>query len=217
MPEAKPIPKPKRNPKELQIIASSEGEVAITIARLVTGPRLSSALVQTALASKLIGIDLDLTETRRALLEASDRIKNCDLNDVESMLYSQASALNLMFAEMNRRALNNIYDGHTFEAGRQYMGLALKAQNQSRMTLETLGNIVNPPAVFAKQANIAHGPQQVNNGTNPRAPATENEISPNKLLEPINEQRMDIETQGQAGGSNTTLEAVDAFDRTKVG
>ena len=47
------------------------------------------------------------------------------------------------------------------------MRLSLKAQGQCRATLETLAVIKNPP-VFAHQANIAHGPQQVNN-TRPTA------------------------------------------------
>jgi hypothetical protein len=44
------------------------------------------------------------------------------------------------------------------------MRVALKAQNQCRMTLETLATVTNPRVVYAKQANIANGPQQVNNG-----------------------------------------------------
>jgi hypothetical protein len=40
--------------------------------------------------------------------------------------------------------------------------LALKAQTQCRATVETLATMKNP-VVFAKQANIAHGPQQINN------------------------------------------------------
>jgi len=43
--------------------------------------------------------------------------------------------------------------------------MALKAQGQCRTTLETLAAIKNPPVLFAKRANIAHGPQHVNNGT----------------------------------------------------
>ena len=42
--------------------------------------------------------------------------------------------------------------------------MALRAQNQCRMTLETIATIKNPSVVFAKQANIAAGHQQVNNG-----------------------------------------------------
>jgi hypothetical protein len=50
-----------------------------------------------------------------------------------------------------------------------YLRMALKAQNQCRMTLETLATIKNPP-VFTKQANINNGgQQQVNNGAEPVA------------------------------------------------
>jgi len=43
--------------------------------------------------------------------------------------------------------------------------LALRAQNQCRATIETLSVVKNPPtATFVRQANIAAGHQQVNNG-----------------------------------------------------
>ena len=44
--------------------------------------------------------------------------------------------------------------------------LALKAQGQCHATLETLARMKSPPAVFARLANIAQGPQQVNNTLN---------------------------------------------------
>ena len=215
--ESKPLPKPTRNPQALEILAANEADVPLATARQVTGPRLASALVETAIAKKLTGFDIDLTETRRVLREAADKIKGGDLSDVESMLYSQASALNLMFAEMNRRALGALYDGASFEAGKAYMGISLKTQNQCRMTLETLGNIKNPPAVFAKQANIAHGPQQVNNNAAPRAPATENQNQPSKLVEAKNETPMDTGTTGNSRTADSQLEAVDTVNRAKVG
>jgi hypothetical protein len=56
------------------------------------------------------------------------------------------------------------------------MRLALKAQGQCRATLETLAAIKNPPVVFAKQRNISHGHQQVNNGA---APLTSTHASAN--------------------------------------
>ena len=82
------------------------------------------------------------------------------------------------------------------------------------MTLETLGNIKNPPVVYAKQANITNGPQQVNNGSMPRAYAEETKTEPSKILEKSNEQRMDTGTQGQALGGNPAMEAVAAGNRS---
>jgi len=46
----------------------------------------------------------------------------------------------------------------------RYLELALRAQSQSRATWDALATIKNPPvAGYVRQANIAHGPQQVNN------------------------------------------------------
>jgi hypothetical protein len=60
-----------------------------------------------------------------------------------------------------------------------FMRVALKAQSQCRATLETLAAIKNPPLVYAKQANVTTGPQQINNGT---MRTGEKQIQPNKLL-----------------------------------
>lgn len=72
----------------------------------------------------------------------------------------------------------------------RFTRLALKAQGQCRATVETLAVIKNPPTVFARQANIAHGPQQANNtvavssrNNEPRARAGNQEIEQIKVLE----------------------------------
>ena len=78
------------------------------------------------------------------------------------MLTSQAAALNAIFGELARRAAMNM--GEYLDATDRYLRLALKAQTQCRATLETLATIKAGPAIIARQANIAHGPQQVNNG-----------------------------------------------------
>ena len=43
--------------------------------------------------------------------------------------------------------------------------LALKAQSQSRATVEALAAVKSPPVVLANQMNVANGSQQDNNGT----------------------------------------------------
>lgn len=77
------------------------------------------------------------------------------------MLNAQVNALNAIFAELSRRAALNM--GEYPAATERYLRLAFKAQSHCRATVETLAAIKNPPTVFAKQANIANGPQQVNN------------------------------------------------------
>jgi hypothetical protein len=95
---------------------------------------------------------------------------------------------------------------------------ALKAQSQCRSTLEALAEIKNPkPVAFVQQANIAHGPQQVNNGTvaPPAEPsrAGESEKPPNKLLESRDDQRLDTGAEGAAGCADSDLETVGEVNR----
>jgi hypothetical protein len=77
----------------------------------------------------------------------------------------------------------------------KFRKLALKAQSQCRATLETLAAIKHPqPITFVRQANVAHGPQQVNNSTPSTAESTrarELENAPNELLEQHGNQRLD--------------------------
>ena len=89
-----------------------------------------------------------------------------------------------------------------------YLKLALKAQTQCRTTLQTLAEIKNPqPVSFVKQANISHGPQQINNGVSPRAENFQKQ--PNELLEHTHGERLDTRTTSKAISVNTELEALE--------
>lgn len=105
--------------------------------------------------------ELHGTECLDALRASVKAVQGGDLAGAEAMLAAQAAALNAIFGEMARRSALNM--GEYLDAAERYMRLALKAQGQCRATLETLAAIKNPPIVYARQANIAHGPQQVNN------------------------------------------------------
>jgi hypothetical protein len=95
--------------------------------------------------------------------------------------------------------------------------MALKAQNQCRMTLETLAAIKNPPMVFAKQANInqGNGNQQVNNGM--PAPASRTEKIINQQNELLEEQHggetLDTRTTGATIHENPAMAAVETVHR----
>ena len=124
-----------------------------------------------------------------------------------------------MFVSFARRA-----QAQQFQANLEsFFRMAMKAQNQCRMTLETLATIKNPPVVFAKQANIAHGPQQVNNGVSaspsPAHAREEKEIQSNELLTDGAEHGQALDTRGTAaaGGTDKELAAVGAIDRPTDG
>lgn len=173
--------------------------------------------------------ELSLTEMVETLRVSGQAVNRNDLSGVEQMLNAQAVALNAVFAELARRSAVNM--GEYIDAMERYMRLALKAQSQCRATLETLAAIKNPPVVFAKQANIASGPQQVNNGvmsgqkavapefsgaSSPAHAHGQNTNPSNELLELQDGTRLDAGAQGQASGANPGLATVDAIDRAKV-
>jgi hypothetical protein len=162
-----------------------------------------------AAAEKTSGLgDLIDTPGMLAALRAQGAAINAgDMNQVEAMLANQATALQSLFARLIERGVAQDslpqYEAH--------MRLALKAQAQSRATLETLANVRNGPVIYARQANVAAGgPMQVNNGQ-PRARNFENK--PNGLL--THEQGMDAGKAGGAGAGDSKLAAVGTIDRTE--
>jgi hypothetical protein len=124
---------------------------------------------------------------------------------------------NSFVGNLARRAALNM--GEYMYAAETYLRLALKAQGQCRATLETLAVIKNPqPIAFVRQANIAHGPQQVNNGpAQPGEPsrAGKTEKQQNKLLEAENGERLELKTAGAASEADSSLETVGAVHRPK--
>jgi hypothetical protein len=118
----------------------------------------------------------------------------------------QAITLDKIFVEMARRAASNM--GQYRDTMAVYMKLALKAQSQCRTTLQTLAEIKNPqPFNFVKQANIANGPQQINNGVPDRdSRAGKNQNQPNELLEVQHgSQTLDEGTTGATIGQDPAM------------
>lgn len=106
---------------------------------------------------------IDLSCTVRALQKQIEAVQGGDMKHAESLLVSQANTLSEIFNNLARRSHDNMIAGYG-EAAERYMKLALRAQNQCKATVEALSAIKNPPVIYAKQANFANGPQQVNNG-----------------------------------------------------
>ena len=163
--------------------------------------------------------DVSLTDLVASLREQGEAVNRGNLAAAERMLSAQAVALNAVFSEMARVAQMNMFKAPEFAD--RYLRLALKAQSQSRATVETLAAIKNPPMVFARQANINNGgQQQVNNGSappmaGPPSHAPETGAGPSKLLEASNGERVDFGTKGAAGRANPCLATVGAVNRTK--
>ena len=141
----------------------------------------------------------ELKERNRAITEGKTE-------GLEAMLMGQAIALQAIFANLAHRSALNA--GQNLQATETYMKLALRAQSQVRATLETLALIRNPPVVYARQANISSGPQQINNGI-----ARETESVQTQLLEAHLGERLDTGTKSETGRVDSGMEAVGAVNR----
>jgi hypothetical protein len=161
--------------------------------------------------------DLDITGLIDELRHQAGTASGGDLKRQEAMLAIQSHTLDTIFNELARRAHANM--GQYVDTADRYMRLALRAQNQCRATIETLAEMKNPkPVAFVQQANIAHGPQQVNNGSTTEAPrARESEKQPNKLLEQQRNEWLDSATAQAAVSSNSSVEALEVVNGTKDG
>ena len=137
------------------------------------------------------------------LSEDGQKVVDGDMNRAERMLIGQAESLQGIYARLVEFAMA----ADLLTKFDTYMRLALRAQNQSRMTLETLSAIKNPPTMFVKQANVVqNGNQQVNNQTGP----THGEIrkEPNELLEQTHGNRLELGAQTETVRNDSTMEAV---------
>lgn len=171
------------DPNTLQLNKDPAQTDAAQIAAMALGSIAANAMTARTFAQGTFGT-LDVTECVRTLNKRVDAAHSGDLKQAETTLTAQAATLDAIFNEMARRAALNV--GEYLDATERYMRLALKAQGQCRATLETLAAIKNPPVIFAKQANIAHGPQQINNKTTTRNTSTrgrKTETLQNELLE----------------------------------
>ncbi len=131
------------------------------------------------------------------------------------MLTAQAHVLDAVFNNLAGRAINAEYMDNLD----RYLKLALRAQSQCRATWEALATMKNPPMMgYVRQANIAHGPQQVNNAastaSDPSRPR-ENADLQSKLLEENSGERLDIGATGASGRANPAMAPLGKGDRTK--
>lgn len=143
------------------------------------------------------------------LSEATSRMHEGSMMRGETMLFAQAHTLDALYSTLALTAKSNLESGH-LEAFDRIMRLALRAQSQARATLETLSTMKNPPLLIAKQANIAHGPQQVNNGPPTPEPsrAGESQNEPNRLLEQQHGDRLDTFPSQTASGADKAMATV---------
>ncbi len=189
----------------------SEQEL-VGIGAKVTARALAQPEVRAARAiQRYEGDSLDINYCADELRALVAEVHAGGMKRPEAMLVAQAHTLDALFSSLVLRSHANT--GVHLDAADRYMRLALKAQAQAVRTIEALGELKNPrPVAFVKQANIVHGPQQVNNGIAPRTGETINQT--NELSEGRHELLPDTRASEVASRLDTALETVGAIDRS---
>jgi hypothetical protein len=213
----------KNPPSPLTLEGITGGTEAELKGRAALRPSINAMLVINAFKNNVMGKDVDMGLMLATLQDSMREVKNGNLTSLEAMLIGQATALQTVFTSLALRASSQ----ERLSNYQAFMGLALKAQNQSRATIQSLVNLKYPrQATFVKQANIAHGPQQVNNRSFPKELSAQHtpthgkeiELEQNKLLEADHgklRQRMDTRATQKAERSYQAVETVESVQRTK--
>ncbi|SEO88597.1 hypothetical protein [Nitrosovibrio sp. Nv6] len=187
-------------------------------ARFTTSPELAAYRVINGVEQNS-GVDkgIDVPTLMGTLRDQAKAVNRGDLAQAEAMLMNQATALQSLFARLTEKA----FLATQLPQFEGFMRMALRAQNQCRATLETLSTIKNPPVIYAKQANISQGHQQVNNGSAmpvTYAHAGENEIQQNELLAEMQHgTTVDPRATGTAIGNDPAMATVGEINRTMHG
>ena len=201
----------KRNPDAFEI-AKSENTQSQELAKLTTTSVLSAVTLK---RYSSVGDTLEMPDLVDEMRKAGDEVVDGNMCRVERMLANQAMTLDAIFNNMAQRS----HSQETFKGIEVLMRLALKAQAQARSTAEALALLKNPMP-YIRQANIANGPQQVNNAyagtpshSDIQSGAENIQSEQNKLLEADHGNYLDTRAQGTAGRANQKLATVEAVHR----
>jgi hypothetical protein len=128
-----------------------------------------------------------------------------DLSDPEAMLWSQAQLLNHVSSQFAKKLTDGAM---SIEAFKTFSDIMLRAQNQTRRTLDSLANLKRPKVQLQQNNAVI---QQVNN----ELPEEKNIA--NELLEVNHESRLDTGAPQEAIRGDKTLETVERVHRPKNG
>lgn len=190
----------------MNLDADSNSGVGREMAETLLSTGFANARAIKALEGCKLPKDIDLPDILEALLGRVAATRGMGFERQEAMLLGQAVTLQHMFSRLIERASDQNLAEHHY----QFLKLALRAQNQSRATLQALGDLRTPRShVFARQANVAQN-QQINHTH--ATPADSSKFTPNaqnELLEDDSDgQRLDSRTEGSTGRGDPALEAV---------
>lgn len=194
-------------------VINTDKPMSEVYADLSISPLFMNATITETYAKDLIP-EVNLIDIANSLKESISEVVEGNTSSMEAMLLGQAQALQAMFVSLCLQAKAQTNLKHYTAI----MTMALKAQSQSRSTIQALTELKYPrQATFVKQANISHGHQQVNNATDIEDTPRKEEIinQSNELLSENTNAAMDTRRATTASGDYKELETVGAQYRSK--
>ena len=206
----------KQNASATENTGLSEERLKQVISQINLLPSACAATAIKELSNPVRRNDGSVTQTDYGTLVEELRIQNqCvsegDLSRVEAMLLDQAHVLQAMFTNFTKKMANAEYITQ-LEA---YSRISLKAQNQCRQTLATLGELKNPKrATFIKQQNNAVN-QQINQDGKQVENQKNSDDSSNELLEVLPSEWLDTGTPQEAVSTDQEMETLEEGHRSQ--
>lgn len=137
---------------KLKKMPRAKAERRQAMAAAIMNPALAHGALAHGLLKTVAGGELDQEEFTIELHEQMKAVRAGKLGSVHGMLAAQAFSLDALYVEMMRRAMLNF--GPCPEAVERYMRLALKAQAQSRATLETVARLHQPREQTVRHVHV---------------------------------------------------------------
>jgi hypothetical protein len=147
--------------KTLEVEAKDGEDPLKTLARIGLNPAVRHASVSGDSSAAIFGKKhaptiMDHTEVLAELMKSAAK---GDKQFQSQYLAAQAVTLDTLFTELASRSRQNM--GQYFDAAERYMRLALKAQANSRATLEALTKLHQPREQTVKHVHVNEGGQAV--------------------------------------------------------
>lgn len=142
-------------------VAAPEGKtIGYAAAKLEIDPAARHALIaHTVNAPLFSGDSASAGDCNDVLGDVMGAVASGDLSIASRTLTAQALTLDALFTQLTQRALVNM--GEYPEAMERYMRLALKAQGQSRTTLEALVKLHQPREQTVRHVHVGPNGQAV--------------------------------------------------------
>jgi hypothetical protein len=158
-----PVYKAARKPEPAIIVEEGE-ETADAITRATIAPALRHGQLALALANPFFsGMPKDeqpaLADFVNEIARRAREVGEGDMARASRLLATQAMTLDAIFTECARRSALNM--GEYINASERYMRLALKAQANSRATIEALAKLHSPREQTVRHVHVNEGGQAV--------------------------------------------------------